>query len=102
FNQIKKQSNGNVEEMKQIISKIVTNRGKMHNPVTKSGGVFFGAVKEVGHKIINPPQIGEQIVSLVSLSLIPLKIYEITEINIETEEILIKGEAILFNSSIYA
>ncbi|MBO1003199.1 L-erythro-3,5-diaminohexanoate dehydrogenase [Pseudogracilibacillus auburnensis] len=102
FNQIKQQSNANVEEMKQIISDIVAKRGKMHNPVTKSGGVFFGTVKEVGNEVITPPQIGSKIVSLVSLSLIPLKIHEIKEIKIESEEILISGEAILFNSSIYA
>src|SRR5665648_196388 len=75
----------------------------MQNPVTKSGGMLIGTVKEVGKdfsgKDLRP---GVKLATLVSLSLTPLHIDEIISINITNEQVKIKGQAILFDSGIYA
>ena len=44
---------------------------------------------------------GDRIATLVSLSLTPLKIYEITGIDTDTEQVFCKADAILFESGIY-
>jgi L-erythro-3,5-diaminohexanoate dehydrogenase len=65
--------------------------------------MLIGKVKQVG---LNFPdqtlQVGEQIATLVSLSLTPLKIKKIKSINITNDQVHIEGEAILFESGIYA
>ncbi len=103
FTQIKQQAGGEVEKIKQIILGIVAERGKLHNPVTGSGGMFIGKVAEVGPKLNDRGlKRGERIVSLVSLSLTPLKIDEITAVRKDVDQVDIKGQAILFESGIYA
>ena len=103
FTQIKKQANGDNEEIARIMKDIVSSRGKHHNPVTGSGGMFIGTVKAIGPDIsdisIKP---GDRIASLVSLTLTPLVIREILEIRQDQDQVRIKGEGILFESGIYA
>jgi L-erythro-3,5-diaminohexanoate dehydrogenase len=103
FTQIKKQANGDNEEIARIMKDIVGSRGKHHNPVTGSGGMFIGTVKAIGPDIsdisIKP---GDRIASLVSLTLTPLVIQEILEIRQDQDQVRIKGQAILFESGIYA
>ena len=55
---------------------IVNERGKQHNPVTGSGGMFIGSVAEIGEGLRGKIDLraGERIASLVSLSLTPLHI----------------------------
>ncbi|MCF7925497.1 MAG: L-erythro-3,5-diaminohexanoate dehydrogenase [Candidatus Izimaplasma sp.] len=101
FTQIKQACNANISQMKTMILKIVNDRGKMQNPVTGSGGMLLGYVKEVGKKFPSQPQLNTKIATLVSLSLTPLHIEEIIDINLETDQVKIKGEAILFESGIY-
>ena len=103
FTQIKKACDYDEEKMKTMILGIVKEQGKMQNPVTKSGGMLIGAVKEVGsdfHDQTLTP--GTKIATLVSLSLTPLFIEEIISINLTNEQVKIKGQAILFDSGIYA
>lgn len=103
FTQIKKQANGDTGEIAKIMKAIVDSRGKHHNPVTGSGGMFIGTVKAIGPDIsdisIKP---GDRIASLVSLTLTPLAIQEILEIRQDQDQVSIKGQAILFESGIYA
>ncbi|MCF7930920.1 MAG: L-erythro-3,5-diaminohexanoate dehydrogenase [Acholeplasmataceae bacterium] len=103
FHQIKEACNQDVELMKEMILSIVKKQGKMQNPVTKSGGMLIGTVKETGKdfsgKDLKP---GVKLATLVSLSLTPLHIEEIISINITNEQVKIKGQAILFDSGIYA
>lgn len=103
FHQIKEACNQDVELMKEMILSIVKRQGKMQNPVTKSGGMLIGTVKEVGKdfsgKDLKP---GVKLATLVSLSLTPLHIDEIISINITNEQVKIKGQAVLFDSGIYA
>ena len=48
FKQICLEANDNDEKIKQKIMDIVIRRGKLHNPVTDTGGLFYGVVDEVG------------------------------------------------------
>jgi 3-keto-5-aminohexanoate cleavage enzyme len=48
----------------EAILRIVGERGKMHNPVTGSGGILTGTVRAVGEKVPEPPPIGSRLVSL--------------------------------------
>lgn len=102
FTQIKEACSSDESLMKRMILSIVNEHGKMQNPVTGSGGMFLGRVKEIGSKLNLDLQIGDMIASLVSLSLTPLKIDEILSIDMEKDQVEIIGEAILFESGIYA
>src|SRR5690606_36837449 len=77
----------------------VRNRGKMHNPVTGSGGMLTGTVKEKGNLYKGNVNVADKIASLVSLTLTPLFIEEIISLKKDNPQIVIKGYAILFHSS---
>ena len=104
FTQLKEEAGGNLEKIKKKIMDIVQERGKMQNPVTGSGGMLIGKVEEVGKTLKDKIElkIGDKIATLVSLSLTPLKIEKILEINPEIDRVEIEGKAILFESGIYA
>ena len=102
FTQIKNACDKDVEKMEQMIVEIVNERGKMQNPVTGSGGMLIGTIKEIGKNFPTDLKVGDKIATLVSLSLTPLKIEKINSINIENDQVNITGTAILFESGIYA
>ena len=102
FTQIKDAANSDIEDMKEMILSIVNQRGKMQNPVTGSGGMLLGTVKEVGKDINKDVKSGDEIASLVSLSLTPLKIYKIIAIHLDKDQVDIEGQAILFETGIFA
>ncbi len=83
---------------------IVSERGKMHNPVTDSGGVFLGRIKEIGprHPKRDKVNVGDKVVSLTSLSFTPLKIESIESIDLQRDRVNVKGYAILFARSPFA
>jgi len=103
FGRIKRDCGGDVTKMAKMIFDIVGERGKFQDPVTKSGGMLIGIVKEIGEDLKNTAdiEIGDKIATLVSLSLTPLKLYEIDHIDLDTEQILCRADAILFQSGIY-
>ncbi|MEA3422407.1 MAG: L-erythro-3,5-diaminohexanoate dehydrogenase [Bacillota bacterium] len=104
FTQIKGEANGDVEKIKSIMMNIVKEKGKHQNPVTGSGGMLIGTVKEIGDAIKETTdlKVGDKIATLVSLSLTPLVIEEILEVRIDIDQVDIKGQAILFESGIYS
>ena len=104
FTQIKTEAGGDEEEIKAKIMEIVNTQGKMRNPVTLSGGMFIGVVEKIGDDLKSKIDIkeGDKISSLVSLSLTPLYIEEITDIKSSIDQVFIKGKAILFESGLYA
>lgn len=103
FHQLKEACDHDVEKMKVMIKEIVKAQGKMQNPVTKSGGMLIGTVKQVGHLYHNQSlKKGTKIATLVSLSLTPLYIEDILTMNMNNEQVSIVGSAILFDSGIYA
>ena len=64
--------------------------------------MLIGRVAEVGPDYEGELKKGDKIATMVSLSLTPLKIDEIIEIRPEIDQVDIKGQAILFQSGIYA
>ena len=102
FTQIERQANGDIEEIKKIMLGIVAKAGKHKNPVTGSGGMLIGTVKEIGPAYVGDLKVGDKLATLVSLSLTPLVIEEILEVRPDIDQVDIKGQAILFQSGIYA
>ncbi|WP_407312777.1 L-erythro-3,5-diaminohexanoate dehydrogenase [Desulfosporosinus sp. SB140] len=103
FTQIKHQADGDPAKIADILLKTVAQRGKQHNPVTGSGGMLVGKIKAIGSALQQRPiQVGDPIATLVSLSLTPLRIDDIIAVHKETEQVEIRGEAVLFESGIYA
>lgn len=101
--QIAESCRGDQGRMRDRITEIVRTRGKMHNPVTGSGGVLVGRVREIGanfpHDGLN---VGDRICTMVSLSLTPLVIDRVAEIDTKTAQISASGHAVLFESGLYA
>ncbi len=102
FTEIEKRAGGDEEEIKKIIMNIVETTGKHKNPWTGSGGMLIGRVAAVGPNYVGELKKGDKIATLVSLSLTPLKIDEIHEIRADIDQVDVKGQAILFQSGIYA
>ncbi|NCC87969.1 MAG: L-erythro-3,5-diaminohexanoate dehydrogenase [Clostridia bacterium] len=103
YTQIKQDCKSDAEKMKEMILSIVEDRGKMQNPVTGSGGMLIGIVREIGPNFPDKRlKVGHKIATLVSLSLTPLKIDEIIKIDPTSDQIDVKAQAILFESGIFA
>lgn len=90
----------------EAILAVIRERGKLQNPVTGSGGMLIGTVKEVGANVTNPDlrqlKPGDRVATLVSLTLTPLKITKLKKVIPEIERVEVEGTAILFNSGIAA
>ena len=101
FTQIASVCDHDPERMKKHIIEIVAQRGKMHNPVTGSGGVLIGTICELDEIYGNTHNltIGDTIVSLTSLSWLPLYLKSIDAIHLERSEVEVTGKAIFFRSN---
>ena len=103
FTQIEEAEGGDVRKMARHSLGIIKERGKHHNPDTGSGGMLLGTIAEVGPKLKDRDlKVGDRIATLVSLSLTPLKVDEVISTNKDTCQVKVKGQAILFESGIYA
>jgi L-erythro-3,5-diaminohexanoate dehydrogenase len=103
FTQIEEAEGGDVLKMARHSLGIIKDRGKHHNPDTGSGGMLLGTVKEIGPKLVDRDlKVGDRIATLVSLSLTPLNVQEIISTNKDTCQVKVRGQAILFESGIYA
>ena len=103
FKQISDACDGDAHRIAEHIKNNVSERGKQHNPVTGSGGMFVGSVLQVGEQLTKAIDLktGDRIASLVSLTLTPLWIEEITEVSSDGH-VCLRGKAVLFESSIWA
>jgi L-erythro-3,5-diaminohexanoate dehydrogenase len=101
FHQLREEQGGEAERMRRRVRDIVRERGKMHNPVTGSGGMLIGTVEEVGpdRTGLRP---GDRIATLVSLTLTPLVLEDLSAWDGAAEQVPARGRAILFESSPYA
>jgi L-erythro-3,5-diaminohexanoate dehydrogenase len=104
FTQMEKEAHENPDGIAKMILDTVAKRGKQHNPVTGSGGMFIGTVERIGSKLAGSIdlKVGDRIASLVSLSLTPLKIDKIKKVHLDKDQVDIDGHAILFESGVYA
>lgn len=89
--------------VRQAVLDIVSRRGKLHNPVTGSGGMLVGVVDEVGPESPLGLAPGDRVASLVSLTLTPLSITDgLAGWDGRHEQAPATGHAILFGRSIAA
>lgn len=104
FKQIKDEVGAEPARIAARVQEIVRERGKMQNPVTGSGGMLIGRVKEIGpqHPARGVLQPGDRIATLVSLSLTPLVIEEVKAVHPSIDRVDIRGHAILFATGLYA
>jgi L-erythro-3,5-diaminohexanoate dehydrogenase len=103
YTQIRSACGGDRGKMEAMILGIVAERGKMQNPVTGSGGMLVGTVREIGPAFpARKLAVGDRIATLVSLSLTPLRIDRIKKLESASDQVDIEGQAILFESGIYA
>jgi L-erythro-3,5-diaminohexanoate dehydrogenase len=102
FAQIKAEVGADEQKVAEKIMQIVQQRGKLHNPVTGSGGMLIGKVKAVGKDLNVDVKVGDKIATLVSLSLTPLNLKRIKKVYLEKDQVDIEGEAILFETGVFA
>ena len=90
-------------DRRRAVLEIIGTRGKMHNPVTGSGGMLVGVVDEVGPESPLGLVVGQRVATLVSLTLTPLVISnELSTWDGTSEQVPADGHAILFGRSIAA
>lgn len=81
---------------------VVVSRGKLHNPVTNSGGVLVGEVEQVGESVdldFNL-DLGDIVIPVVSTSAFPLFLHSVGEVN--GDQVQVDGHAILFDGMGYS
>jgi L-erythro-3,5-diaminohexanoate dehydrogenase len=103
FRQLSDKHGGDGDAVRAEVLEIVRTRGKMHNPVTGSGGMLVGTVDEVGTASPLGLRAGDRIATLVSLTLTPLMITDgLARWDGRSEQIPCEGSAVLFGRSVAA
>jgi len=103
FRQLLDKHDGDGDAVRAEVLEIVRTRGKMHNPVTGSGGMLVGTVDEVGPDSPLGLKPGQRVSTLVSLTLTPLVVEdELAAWDGRSEQVPCAGYAILYGRSIAA
>jgi len=103
YRQLHTKHGGDPAAIRAEVLAIVGARGKMHNPVTGSGGMLIGTVDEAGPDSPLGLRPGDRVATLVSLTLTPLAISDgLARWDGRSEQIPAEGHAILFARSIAA
>ena len=97
FLNISQMAGGDEDLMKERIIDIVMTRGKLHNPVTDTGGVLHGVIEEIDPEFDNQAglQVGDDVFCNASLAGLPMKITGITGVDPIYPQIEAEGYAIL-------
>ncbi|WP_240487323.1 L-erythro-3,5-diaminohexanoate dehydrogenase [Actinomadura flavalba] len=96
-------AHGTGAALRRAVLEIVETRGKMHNPVTGSGGMLVGTVTAAGPDSPLGLRPGDPVATLVSLTLTPLAITDgLARWDGASEQIPTAGHAILFARSLAA
>jgi L-erythro-3,5-diaminohexanoate dehydrogenase len=102
FRQLR-ETHGSGDAVRAAVCEIIARRGKMQNPVTGSGGMLLGTVREVGPESPLGLVVGQRVATLVSLTLTPLRITDgLAGWDGTTEQVPAHGTAVLFGRSIAA
>ncbi|MFH1654662.1 MAG: L-erythro-3,5-diaminohexanoate dehydrogenase [Pseudomonadota bacterium] len=103
FRQMKEEAGGDPKKVAKQVLQNVSRMGKQQNPVTGSGGMLLGEVSDIGpgYSNLHNLNVGDPVCTLVSLTLTPLLIEEIVDVR-DSEQIDIRGHAILFDSGVLA
>ena len=103
FRQLAEEHDGDGDAVRAAVLGIVESRGKMHNPVTGSGGMLIGVVDEVGDDSPLGLEPGQRVATLVSLTLTPLRVTDgLARWDGRSEQVPTTGTAVLFARSIAA
>jgi L-erythro-3,5-diaminohexanoate dehydrogenase len=103
FRQLSEKHGGDGTAVRDEVLDIIRTRGKMHNPVTGSGGMLIGTVDEVGPESPLGLKPGDRVASLVSLTLTPLAVTDdLAGWDGRSEQVPARGHAILFGRSVAA
>ncbi|GAA2627679.1 hypothetical protein GCM10010399_69080 [Dactylosporangium fulvum] len=103
FRQLTVEHGGDGDRVRAAVLAIVEDRGKMHNPVTGSGGMLIGTVEAAGPASPLGLRPGDRVATLVSLTLTPLRITDgLKRWDGRGEQVPCDGHAILFARSIAA
>jgi L-erythro-3,5-diaminohexanoate dehydrogenase len=101
YRQLAEKHGGDGAAVRAEVLEIIGTRGKMHNPVTGSGGMLIGVVEEVGQSSPLPVKVGDRVATLVSLTLTPLTITDgLAGWDGLSEQAPARGTAILFGRSV--
>lgn len=100
FRQICVESSNDEERIKERIRDIIIKRGKLHNPITDTGGLVFGTIEEIGEDYANSQglRVGDDVICNASLAAVPLHIQRITKIHFGLSQIQAEGYAIINES----
>lgn len=102
MHQLNQAHHGDKRGVAAAIADIVAARGKMHNPVTGSGGMLSGQISQVGPESQAAWKVGDRIATLVSLTWTPLSLSEIKQVNLNNGVVQVSGHAILFDHALAA
>ena len=88
FVQMEQETQGDKNRIGEIILENCRTRGKQHNRVTGSGGMLIGEVQQIGGDYRGPLKVkkGDRVATLVSLTLTPLVIEKIINIDSKIKE----------------
>ena len=101
FNEMREYTGGDPERLCRRVMEIIRKRGKLHNLVTNTGGMLYGTVARMGPDYPNLYGVkpGDEIISLVSLSVTPLKLTQISSVDEASAQLEVEGKAILYSSA---
>jgi L-erythro-3,5-diaminohexanoate dehydrogenase len=103
FRQLERAAGGDAREIARRSLAIVQERGKHHNPETGSGGILLGTVQRIGPRLAGRDLlVGDRVATLISLSLTPLRLAEVVSVDRRTCQVRVKGQAVIFESGLYA
>ena len=94
WTQLRHECGDSRDRLTDRVLEIVRATGKLHNPVTGSGGMLLGRVSGVGEGRTTP-RVGTRVCSLVSLTCTPLTLAEIVSLSPASPQVAVRGSAIL-------
>lgn len=96
YKAIRERCDGDPERMAATIAEIVSERGKLQNPWTGSGGILAGRVSRVGDRHWDAGlRVGECVVPLVSLITVPLRLESVGPLDPGSPQVPVRGRAIV-------
>jgi len=100
FKQICLEAGNDEGKIREKIMDIVIRRGKLHNPVTDTGGLFYGVIEKIGADYNNTKNFkeGDEVICNASLTSIPIYLSKVTKIYRAYTQVEAEGYAIVFGN----
>ena len=100
FDQICSSCEYDEARIKAHILQIINQRGKLHNPYTKTGGLLFGTIEEASDDFpMGGMKVGDRIICMSPLTGIPIQLDSIESVDFQYGQISCSGYAICFESN---